>query len=306
MSTPVAPDDVIVWISGFGENELSFFKSIGIDVLSLKNEVANLHNWFLNNPFHCNSKVNKIYAEKIYKSFFSDNQYFQTLKPISMIECNNIPLTIDNDAIINSAQMEEYTKFLQKYKINNSAKVKGCVVINANPCTIGHIHLIKEALKEVDFLYIFLVQESSLGFSYLDRENMLKINLEGIDNVSVLPGGDVFTSAISFPEYFNRSSQKINPLINHKIFCKKIAPILGISVRFFGEETEDNVTHILNLTAKEYLPKYGIRVKIIPRLKYCNVPISAKSVRKYLKNLDIENLSHLVTPSTLEYLLNLA
>lgn len=303
MCTPLSAGDTIVWLSGFSSKELSYFKAIDLKVYDLKNKVEGMHNWFLNNPFHCNSIANYVFAKYINEVLISNQFQYCLHGKKSMIEADNISLKFDNDAIIHSPQMDEYIKFLQQYRIDNNQAKKGCVVINANPCTKGHIHLIKEALKEVDFLYIFLVQESSLGFSYLDRESMLKTDLRDINNIVILPGGDIFTSAISFPEYFNRTAQAINPLNNHRIFCEKIAPALNISIRFFGEESEDNVTRILNMTAKEQLPQYGIRVKIIPRLTYSDKPISAKNVRKYLKQKNIETLSRLVSPETLDYLL---
>ncbi len=305
MCTPVGTGDTIIWLSGFSNEELSFFKMIGIEVYNLKQRVEGVHNWFLNNPFHCNSLINKVYAEKINDILSSNHSQYCSPHKMSMIEADNISLKFDNDAIMHSTQMEEYVKFLQQFRIENTQTIKGCVVVNANPCTNGHIHLIKEALKDVDFLYIFLVQESSLGFSYLDRKKMLETNLYNFNNIVILPGGEVFTSALSFPEYFNRSAHEINPLNNHRIFCEKIAPALNISIRFFGEEPEDNVTRILNLTAIEQFPRYGIKVKIIPRLTYCDKPISAKNVRKYLMQRDVESLSHLVSPDTLDYLLKI-
>ena len=42
---------------------------------------------------------------------------------------------------------------MESYRIGDTNAIKGCVVLNANPCTKGHIHLITEALKEVDYLY---------------------------------------------------------------------------------------------------------------------------------------------------------
>lgn len=307
MATPISTGDVVIWFSGFMNDEIDILRSYGINVYSLKNNVSGLHNWFLNNPFHCNSVANKIYSEKIHQIISTCNNNNYNIKKQSMIEAEKIPLTYDTNALLKSDELEDYISFLKQYKINNDSALKGCVVINANPCTRGHLYLIKEATKEVDHLYIFLVQqEMSDGYSYLDREIMLKQNIKGLNNITVLPGGSIFTSVVGFPEYFNRNSaKKVNPLMNHKIFCEKIAPVLNITVRFFGYEPEDNVTKQLNDTAETFLPKYGIKVKIKPRLKFNDIPISAKDVRKYINERNFDKVKPLVIPETFKYLQNL-
>ena len=306
MATPVSSGDKIVWLSGFMNNEVSLLQSMGVTVHRLKKEVLNLHNWFLNNPFHCNSMVNKLYAKEIQRVILGTNIDCISSVKRSMIEEVKIPLRNDPDAILNSDRLSEYLKFLESYRIGDTNAIKGCVVLNANPCTKGHIHLITEALKEVDYLYVFLVQENmDDGYSYLDREMMLKQNLKDVPNVILLPGGNVFTSFVGFPEYFNRnSSYSINPIQNHRIFCEKIAKVLDIKVRFFGDEDNDTVTLKLNETALQFFPKFGIKVKIIPRLKYKNTPVSAKVVRKYIKSNQYDRLIPLVTKSTLDYLIS--
>ena len=304
MATPVSSCDTIIWFSGFMNNEISLLNSAGIKVHSLRKEISHLHNWFLDNPFHCNSAANEIYARKMLQIISPSVTNQSVCTKQSMIEVQNIPLVYDPDALLMSEELCDYIKFLKHHRIDDPTKSKGCVVINANPCTRGHMHLINEALKVVDFLYVFLVQESTLGYSYLDREAMLKQNLKDINNVILLPGGNIFTSVVGFPEYFNRtSSRNVNPLKNHKIFCEKIAPALDITVRFFGHETNDHVTHLLNMTAQKYFPKYGIDVVIIPRLEHENKPISAKDVRLFIKNEEYDNILPLVTPSTFDYLL---
>lgn len=307
MATPVSSGDKIVWLSGFMKNEITLLKSLGVTVHSLKSEVLNLRNWFLNNPFHCNSMVNKIYAKEIHRIITGTNHDCVSSEKRSMIEELKIPLHNDPDAILNSDRLSKYVKFLESNRIEDANAIKGCVVMNANPCTKGHIHLITEALKEVDYLYVFLVQENMVdGYSYLDRKTMLKQNLKDVPNIILLPGGNVFTSFVGFPEYFNRnSSYSINPILNHRIFCEKIAKVLDIKVRFFGEEDNDTVTLKLNETALQFFPKFGIKVKIIPRLKYEKTPVSAKDVRKYIKSNQYDRLIPLVTKSTLDYLIRI-
>ena len=85
-------------------------------------------------------------------------------------------------------------------------------------------------------------------------------------------------------------------------FCTEIAPQLGITVRFAGEEPLDNVTRRYNETMERILPKYGIDFEVIPRKEINGDVISASRVRKLLEEDDFEEIQKLVPKTTLEYL----
>ena len=87
-----------------------------------------------------------------------------------------------------------------------------------------------------------------------------------------------------------------------EIFGKEIAPTLGITIRFAGEEPKDNVTRQYNETMKEILPRYGVEFHEIPRKKLGEEPISASSVREALKVGDFDKIKNLVPETTLKYL----
>lgn len=53
----------------------------------------------------------------------------------------------------------------------------GSIVMNCNPFTRGHLYLIEEALKKVEALYIFCVEEDRSFFSFADRFTMIKKGL---------------------------------------------------------------------------------------------------------------------------------
>lgn len=87
-------------------------------------------------------------------------------------------------------------------------------------------------------------------------------------NVHVLPSGNFILSALTFSEYFIKEQiqdVQINPLRDIDIFAKKIAPTFNIKIRFAGTEPQDNITGQYNETMREFLPKYGIIFKEIPR-----------------------------------------
>lgn len=309
MATPVASHDIIVWINGFSLQELQLIRNIGISVIEDKSYAGNLSNWYLNNPFHCNSVANKEISETIFKYICKqivNPTCLLGLHRSSLIEDEHIPLAYDKDRLLQSKELDDYITVLRRHRKEDETKIYGCVVVNANPCTNGHIHLIRQALKEVDYLYVFLVEQSCGLFSYLDRELMLKESLKNQDRVEILSGGSVFTTSKGYPGYFNRMGNNTSPLLNHKIFAERIAPTLSISKRFFGEESDDVVTRQLNATALEYLPRQGIKVKIIKRLTYDGRPISAKNVRRLYAEKQYGIMEKLVPQFVYHHLLDLS
>jgi [citrate (pro-3S)-lyase] ligase len=88
-----------------------------------------------------------------------------------------------------------------------------------------------------------------------------------------------------------------------EIFGKYIAPALGISVRFAGEEPLDVVTNRYNETMKRILPSYGVQFVVIPRKESDGRVISASRVRECLKEKDFMQINTLVPDTTFRYLL---
>lgn len=309
MATPLAKGDVVVWMNGFTKEEEALLGSNSIPVIDAKSVALNHPDWYLNIPFHCNANSNYEYACKI-MNVLRCNLYSCIINRQSEVNClmyNGIDLDYNPDELLDSKQLAEYLDEISSADFCQPDKTKGCVVINANPFTYGHLFLIEEALRFVDLLYIFLVEENNGLFSYIDREYMVKEALHGNSRVRILSGGSVLTAEIGFPEYFNKdnSTHTINPILNHKIFGLRIAPKLDITYRFFGEESEDLVTKTLNETAKEYLPACGISVSIIERLKINGSIVSAKEVRRLYEQGDFDSLGTLVPSSTMERFLQL-
>ena len=222
-----------------------------------------------------------------------------------MIESLSLNLHHNPYAILDSGELNAYMEYIKQFKCD--AKKKGAVVLNANPCTYGHLYLIREALKYVDFLYVFLVEESVGSLPYMDREYMLKESLKYNRRVKVLRGGNIMTSEKVFPEYFNKSSEptRISLVLTHRTFGKIVSSTLGITYRFFGTEPNDMVTQALNESAKEILPEYGIQPIFIERMSLNGSYVSARNVRNLLQNDQYSELAKLVPFPTYKRLLEI-
>ena len=177
--------------------------------------------------------------------------------------------------------------------------------MNCNPFTLGHEYLIEYAMKKVKKLYVFVVEEDKSDFKFSDRFKLVKEGVKKFSNVEVLPSGKFIISQQTFSGYFNKENLQdvaVDSSEDVEIFAREIAPTLGITIRFVGEEPEDTVTKSYNDTMKKILPQYGIEVAEIPRREINGEVISAKKVRAALKVGDFDKIKKLVPKTTLKFL----
>lgn len=245
--------------------------------------------WMVDEPWHCNHKINQVYAKAIYDA----------LIPVLRESMEEQGEVIDKD--------ENFIKFLyldRHFRDFDASRYNriGSIVMNCNPFTYGHRYLIDQALNLVDFLIIFVVEQDKSIFSFAERFAMVKKGVEELDNVMVVPSGPFILSQMTMPEYFN-NKQMTEYIAEHEeqdveIFAGKIAPALGIRYRFVGEEPLDEVTNQYNIAMKRVFPKYGIETIVIPRKTSKGKVISASIVRECLKEGTFNNLKELLPEST--------
>ena len=183
----------------------------------------------------------------------------------------------------------------------------GAIVMNGNPFTWGHRHLIETAAALCDILHVFVVEEDRSFFPARDWLVLIQEGTADLPNVRVHLSGRYMISAATFPTYFlkeNEDAARLQSELDATLFAKRIAPALHVTRRFAGEEPLDPVTAAYNRSLAAILPQNGIELIEIPRLSQNDAPISASRVRALLqeKGLCPEVLS-LVPPVTKRYLL---
>ena len=253
---------------------------------------------------HVNHRGYKLIADYLYNNYLSEIE----IKKVSKKKSSALKNITSKLSTEDNKGLEEYLKYLSTEKFENSdGKKCGSIVMNVNPFTYGHKYLIEQALKEVNYLYIFLVEENKSIFSLDDRYNIITANLKDYKNIKVLKSGKYIISTITFPEYFKKDFQKevtVDTSLDISIFAEKIAPALNISVRFAGNEPFCNITRQYNNTMQEILPQYNIEFKVIPRYEIDGMAVSATNVRTCINNKDYNTLQKLVPKATYDYLKN--
>jgi [citrate (pro-3S)-lyase] ligase len=204
-----------------------------------------------------------------------------------------------------NAEFREYLGYLARER-SDAPGASGAIVMNCNPFTNGHRHLVERAASEVGVLYVFVVEEDRSLFKFADRFELVRAGLSDLKNVKVLKSGKFIISTVTFPEYFTKDSAReiaIDASLDLGLFARYIAPSLGIGVRFAGSEPIDEVTRQYNRAMRETLPKNGVKFVEYERIGREGEPISASRVRALLEEKKFDEIKPLVPDITYKYLL---
>lgn len=204
--------------------------------------------------------------------------------------------------------IEKYCQAVKKAAAHLPLKNTAALVVNCNPFTLGHKAVIECAARENDSVIVFVVSEDRSLFPFEDRYRLVKDGVAEYTNVVVVPGGDYIISAATFPGYFTREEEliKAQTRLDATLFAKRIAPAVGISVRYVGEEPYCPVTSAYNQALLDILPQYGIRVRVVERIKISGDIVSASMVREMIRQDDWAGVRKFVSATTYTYLTSAA
>lgn len=243
-----------------------------------------------------------LFNEKIFHMFvFTKAKYSESFQHLNFTELAKT----DEAAFLESGtpDVQDYLDSLPKIA-NQVDKRIGSVVINANPFTKGHRHLVELASQENDLVYVFVVATDASLFSTDERMKLVKEGLADLKNVVVVSGSDYMVSKATFPAYFLKSPEdliEVQTAIDATVFKNVIAPPLHISRRYLGKEPLSMTTHYYNVSLAHELGP-DIEVITIPRLEENGKVVTATEVRQLIKNGDLAGIKELVPATTLEFI----
>lgn len=186
--------------------------------------------------------------------------------------------------------------------LTTTTPLRGVVVMNCNPFTLGHRYLIEQAAKQVERLFVMVVREDCSLFAYAERKAMVEQGVAHLENVTVIDGSEYAISQATFPTYFLKrldDAADTQMLLDLDLFRRHIAPALGATVRFVGTEPTDRLTRRYNQLMHEVLAD----VREIVRLEKEGNAVSASRVRKAMEEGDMNTIRQLVPPTTLPYII---
>ncbi|HWR43934.1 [citrate (pro-3S)-lyase] ligase [Sporomusa sp.] len=202
--------------------------------------------------------------------------------------------------------IDDYCQEIAKKAEILPAGARAALVVNCNPFTLGHKAVISRAASENKGVVVLVVSEDKSLFPFAVRLQLVREGLAEYNNVLVLPAGKYIVSSATFPSYFTRgeATAKAQTRLDATIFARYIAPALGITRRYVGDEPYCTTTCGYNEALADILPQHGVGLEIMPRIETGGEAISASRVRELIRQEDWSAVKELVPETTYRYLMS--
>lgn len=194
----------------------------------------------------------------------------------------------------------DYCRALAKTRTDG---LSAAVVMNANPFTRGHQHLVEKAAAESDTVHLFVLSEEAGPIPFAVRRRLVRQGVAHLPNVICHDSGPYIISAATFPSYFLKDEEAVSAAharLDLTVFGR-IAQALGVTVRYVGEEPDSGVTALYNRIMAKHLPEVGVACRVIPRLMSGDRVVSASTVRQAIHDGELETVADMLPPATAAY-----
>jgi len=204
----------------------------------------------------------------------------------------------------------------EQKSVTGNSEGLSCVVLNANPFTIGQKYLVQLAASRSAKVLVFVIQNrpeagakgnhenTGIEFSFLDRMRMVKEGLSDIGNVIILPSGPYLISRSDYPEGF--LSEDLGPapahaILDSMVFCH-VCNALGIKTAFAGDEPRDELSEIHLNALRQECRKNNINLRVAERKRLGERYLTSSLARQAIADKDLDELKEIVPQTTLSYL----
>ena len=177
------------------------------------------------------------------------------------------------------------------------------VVMNANPFTLGHRHLVERAACENDVVHLFILSQEAGPIPFRVRRQLVHAGVADLPNVICHDSDAYIISSATFPSYFLKDEEEVvrtQAALDLAVFGK-IAAALGIQRRYVGEEPTSRTTCLYNEVMARAMPEMGMECHIVPRVEADGRIISASTVRQAIHDGQLESVRDMLPESTYRY-----
>ena len=212
-------------------------------------------------------------------------------------------ITRTNDLVFLENRKNGFASWLGGLTCSCTGGSAAAIVMNANPFTLGHRHLIETAAGENDTVHLFLLSEEAGPIPFAVRKRLVREGTADLKNVLLHDSGPYIISSATFPSYFLRDADTViraHAEMDLNIFVR-IAGHLGVTTRYVGEEPTSRVTSLYNETMAKLLPAHGIECRVLPRFAIEGQTVSASTVRQAIHDGCLESVASMLPETTLRY-----
>ena len=210
---------------------------------------------------------------------------------------------VEGELVFMENRRDGFARYLKRLEKTRQEGKSAAVVMNANPFTLGHRHLVERAAAENDTLHLFLLSEEAGPIPFAVRKRLVQEGISDLSGVVLHDSGPYIISSATFPSYFLRDEDTAilaHAKLDLAVFGK-IAAALGVTARYAGEEKSSHVTALYNETMAAELPKLGVDFCMIPRLSVCGETVSASAVRQAIHEGALEKAAFMLPESSRRY-----
>ena len=174
----------------------------------------------------------------------------------------------------------DYRAALAKTRRDGDA---AAIVMNANPFTLGHLHLVERAAEENETVHLFVLSEEAGPIPFAVRRKLVREGVAHLSNVVCHDSGPYIISSATFPSYFLKDGDTV------------IRIHAALDIQVFGA-----IAECLNIR-RRYVPELGIDCRIIPRLEREGRAISASDFRQAVHDGALERALELLPEAGQRY-----
>ena len=290
LSSSVKPGDIVVM---FLDNQV-YPGTHPVDLMELYDAWNIPCAWLMDNPLHCNHRVNELIARELLNRMKADGVLRRNGEPDpgngSLLDSSHAMKALYLDTCLYDFHYQEGMRI-------------GEVSMHGNPFTRGHRYLIETSSKKVDRLFVFLVEDETGYYSFAERYAMAVDGTRDLKNVRVVPSGPFQGTRNVIAAYFIHSEQAAieeSAQAAARTYAESIALPLHITYCFLGEEPTNPQTRYFAELKKKFIAPYGIQGITIPRLEAGGNPISASTARKALLENDLDTLKATLPETTIQ------
>ena len=230
-----------------------------------------------------------LYTKPQSAKFFGDLGFYEIVRVDNLVFMEN-----------RRRGFSDYCAALEKTRREGTSSA---IVMNANPFTLGHLHLAEKAAAENDTVHLFVLSEEAGPIPFAVRGKLVREGTAHLSNVICHDSGPYIISSATFPSYFLKDGDTVirtHAALDLTVFGR-LAPRLGVTRRYVGEEKASHVTALYNQEMVRRLPEFGIDCKVVPRLERDGRPVSASTVRQAIHDGRLEDIRSLVPETTWNY-----
>lgn len=193
---------------------------------------------------------------------------------------------------------------------------RSCILINANPFTVGHRYLIEIASGRSQAVVVFVIQgrtesgsrgnheKTGIEIPFEDRLGLVKQCTQDLGNVLVLPSGQYLISRDDYPASYLKEKLGNVPahaMLNSLTLCLT-ARAIGAGTIFAGDEPRDEMSEIHLNALRQRCRENSITIKVAERKRLGDRYISSAMVREALSRGRCDELPLLVPNQVQQYL----